>query len=347
MTMKRERIFYLDFIRAIAVILILLTHYNAIFLYLNPQQLDKVVVTYKVCNLYIGDFGVALFFIISGAALMYVYESKLELVKFYKKRFISLYPMFWIAWICAFTVRFLLGERMNASIPKVNFLYTILGFDSYVAGIKPTFYIVGEWFLGCIILIYLVFPLLRWGINKRPVWTCGLLILLYLVGVFYYPTSLVKAELLFVRLPEFAFGMLFIKYFKKVKWSVAVISFVILIGNTLFAPPWNTNIQTTYVGICAFLVLVFISNYAKCTVLEKFVQFISKYSYAIFLIHHVLFYRITSYFDLYHITVMQSYLIFTVSVSLIMILSVILNWFTNEVTKYSGKMFTMVIKKNN
>ena len=73
--MKRERIFYLDFIRALAVILILLTHYNALFLYMDPQPLDKVVITYKICNLYIGDFGVSLFFIISGAALMYVYEN--------------------------------------------------------------------------------------------------------------------------------------------------------------------------------------------------------------------------------------------------------------------------------
>ena len=53
--MKRERIFYLDFIRALAVILILLTHYNALFLYMDPQPLDKVVITYKICNLYIGD----------------------------------------------------------------------------------------------------------------------------------------------------------------------------------------------------------------------------------------------------------------------------------------------------
>ena len=81
--MKRERIFYLDFIRALAVILILLTHYNALFLYMDPQPLDKVVITYKICNLYIGDFGVSLFFIISGAALMYVYENSCNLAKFY------------------------------------------------------------------------------------------------------------------------------------------------------------------------------------------------------------------------------------------------------------------------
>ena len=32
--MPRERLFYLDFIRAIAAIAIVITHYNAIFLYM-------------------------------------------------------------------------------------------------------------------------------------------------------------------------------------------------------------------------------------------------------------------------------------------------------------------------
>lgn len=344
--MKRERIFYLDFIRAIAVIMILLTHYNAIFLYLNPQQLDKVVVTYQVCNIYIGAFGVTLFFIISGAALMYVYESKLAVVTFFKKRFVSLYPMFWIAWLCAFAVRFAIGERMDPSIPKASFLYTILGFDSYMSNVQPTFYIVGEWFLGCIILIYLVFPLLRWGVNKKPVWTCVILLLLYFVGLFCYQTYFPKSVLLFVRLPEFVFGMLFIKYFKKVKLPIAAAALAVLIANTVLAPSWDTSIQTTYVGISAFLVLVFVSEYLKFSVVEKFTQFISKYSYAIFLVHHVLFYRVTGYFDLYHISTAQSYLIFAGSCCLIMVLSVGLNWVNDKVVGVSGRIFKIGSRRN-
>ena len=136
--MKRERIFYLDFIRALAVILILLTHYNALFLYMDPQPLDKVVITYKICNLYIGDFGVSLFFIISGAALMYVYENSCNLAKFYKKRFVAIYPMFWITYIIAFVIQKLVYHADYSGIPKQNILYTIFGFDSYYAAVKPT-----------------------------------------------------------------------------------------------------------------------------------------------------------------------------------------------------------------
>lgn len=35
--MGKERLFYLDFVRALAAISIVITHYNAIFLYANPQ----------------------------------------------------------------------------------------------------------------------------------------------------------------------------------------------------------------------------------------------------------------------------------------------------------------------
>lgn len=87
--MKKERLFYLDFVRAIAVISIVITHFNARFLYLNPPMPEKAVLTTNVGNLYIGDWGVSLFFIISGAALMYIYQEKCDWKLFYKKRFFS------------------------------------------------------------------------------------------------------------------------------------------------------------------------------------------------------------------------------------------------------------------
>lgn len=325
--MKRERLFYLDLVRALAVILILLIHYNAIFLHLDPKQLDKVVIAHRICNLYMGNLGVSLFFIISGAALMYVYGEKINIINFYKKRFMALYPMFWMAYVGAVIMRMLFNggtDIFSHEIPKVNFIYTILGFDSYVVAIKPTFYIVGEWFLGCIIIIYILFPLLRWGVNKHPMATIGILTLLYLLSIFCYKTPLPKEEVVCKRLPEFVFGMIFVKYFKRVNWKAAMAALLVLIANTVFKPNFDSCIQTTYVGIAAFLVLVFISSCLKCFVIEKVIRIISKYSYAVFLIHHVIFFRVTGYFDLYSITTKQSYLIFGGCVIIIVIVSFLL-----------------------
>lgn len=340
--MKRERIFYLDFIRALAVVLILLTHYNALFLYMNPQPLDKVVITYRICNLYIGDFGVSLFFIISGAALMYVYEEKCNLATFYKKRFLSIYPMFWLAYIIAFVIQKLVYHASYAGIPKQNFIYTILGFDSYFSVTKQTFVIVGEWFLGCIILVYILFPLLRWGVNKHPGTFTAALILLYLLSIVCYQTGLSKAELVVVRLPEVFFGMIYMKYFRKTDWKVALGALAVLIANTILSPDFNSNIQTTYVGIAAFLVLTFIAKYMECGVVKAICSFLSKYAYAIFLIHHFIIYKVTDMVDFYKISTAESYGVFAGCVVIIIVASVVLV-FINDKLKL---LFSKLGKKN-
>ena len=305
--MKKERIFYLDFVRAIAVILILMTHYNAV--YLNAGQPDKVFITAQIGNIYIGDFGVSLFFIISGAALMYVYDEKCELKSFYKKRFLSLYPMFWIAYFIAFLYQFYVSKGINLTVPKCNILLTILGFDGYLAAVMPTFYISGEWFLGCIILIYIVFPLLRYLIRTHPVALAVVAMVLYVMFLFI-PSRLDPAEVLPLRIPEILFGMYYIKYIKRIKWSVALGALAILVVNTIVAPQFNDTIQTTYIGISAFLVLAFISDYLDFAWIHRCCSVISKYSYAIFLVHHVIIMAMMATFDLTQITRFYSYLLF-------------------------------------
>lgn len=309
--MNKERLYYLDFIRTIAVIAILLTHFNAVFIISYPMEVwDRMVLTYKVCNLYIGDFGVALFFVVSGAALMYVYDEKLELKSFFKKRFLAIYPMFWIAYVVAFFYLFYINKGINMAIPKRNFIFTFLGFDGYLNGVVPNFYILGEWFLGCIILIYAVFPLLRWGVNNHPV-ICGIVVLaLYVLSVWLYNGPINRVELITTRMPEILFGMYFVKYIKKVNVPLFIVSLIILIINTYFAPDWIASFQTTYIGIASFCVLVFIYKFIDWKIIRKICACISKYSYAIFLVHHVIIDRITSTFDLALLSRTESYLLF-------------------------------------
>lgn len=308
--MKKERLFYLDFVRAIAVVSILMTHFNARYLYLVPPMPEKAVITTMVSNIYIGNWGVSLFFIISGSALMYVYQDKLELKKFYKKRFLSIYPMFWMAYIIAFAYFCVKNHMMpGTGTPKVNFIFTILGLDGMLAAYIPTFYILGEWFLGTIILMYLLFPLLRTGVNQKPVLTAAAVLVIYAV-MFLLEDRVNISIIVLTRLPEIVFGMYFVRWGKKVDWKMALSAFLILIVNGVVAPSWSSMLQTTYVGIASFIVLVFLSYYLKFSVCEKFCNVISKYSYAIFLVHHVIIAEIMARFDLVNISVKKSYLLF-------------------------------------
>lgn len=83
--MIKERVFYFDFIRAISVFAIIIFHFNCS---LPPHLVyagNKPIIMYDYINGNLGQIGVSLFFILSGASLMYNYSENFSLKKFYKK----------------------------------------------------------------------------------------------------------------------------------------------------------------------------------------------------------------------------------------------------------------------
>lgn len=327
--MKKERIFYLDFIRAVATIGIIMTHYNALFIYNTSVPMrEKAFITTTVGNVYIGEWGISLFLIISGAALMFVYEEKLDVFSFFKKRLKNLYPMFWIGYLIAFIYLFIRNQGMDWSIGRWRMIYSILGIDMYLSNFGiMNFAIVGEWFLGYILMIYLLFPILRKMVLEHPA-------ILGLVSLGAYIISIVLFDrniLLFVRLPEFLFGMYFMKYIKRVNWKVALISIAIIIANTFIKPTFTENVQVIYIGIASFLFLVYISEYLKKDVIVKFCAVVCKYSYPCFIIHHFVIYRIAERFDLNVISRTNSYILFVCCFFMIALCSVILDKITSFV----------------
>jgi peptidoglycan/LPS O-acetylase OafA/YrhL len=312
---KKERLFYLDFIRAIATISIVMTHFNARYLYLSPPMPEKAIVTTTVSNIYIGNWGVSLFFIISGAALMYIYEDKCNWKEFYRKRFLSIYPMFWIAYSFAFLYLFYSDKRIPSSavdVPKINIIFSCLGLDGLLVRNIPMFYILGEWFLGVIIIMYLIFPILRKLIINYSYATVIGVIAVYLWMIFGFNFNFDRGTVILTRLPEICFGMYYIRFRKRVNGKVAFLSLLILVTNGLLKPNWSQDIQTTYVGIFSFLLLVYFSYYLERVVIKKVCGVISKYSYATFLVHHVVIERMMKTFNLMEISVLYSYILFIV-----------------------------------
>ena len=124
------------------------------------------------------------------------------------------------------------------------------------------------------------------------------------------PRRLNPVEVLPLRIPEILFGMYYIKYIKKIKWPVALGALAVLVVNTIVAPQFDVTIQTTYIGISAFLVLAFISDYLDFAGVHRCCSVISKYSYAVFLVHHVIIMAMMGTFDLTQISRFYSYLLF-------------------------------------
>lgn len=335
---KRPRLFYLDLVRALAAILIVITHFN------NPYMLGHPVFMYEPFGIYVGSLGVSLFLIISGAALMYTYgeSDKLDCRHFYYKRFIGIYPMFWIAFILANAFLFLRnGGHVLASAPKWSLIFSVLGIDGMVANTSfPTFYTLGEWFLGFILIYYALFPLLRCGVKKHPIITVIIALALYAATLILQPTifGLPSDLLMTTRLPELLFGMYFIQYIQKVPTIAGAGALLVLIIQELH-PLLKGSFAVTVVGIGAFLVIVYAAKWLDVQPVRVPVKSIAKYSYPIFLVHHVLIAQVFTIVDCTALSPFDGYLLFFADFLIIMALAVGLFKLEKATVQYVRSMF--------
>ena len=340
-TVGKPRVFYLDLIRALATLLIVLTHFN---FHLKDHG-GGYVLTFQPFGIYVGDLGVSLFLIISGAALTLTYRRPINLKRFYWKRFLNIYPMFWTAWVLGTFYYFLIsnGRPPNAG-PAKSFIFTLLGVDGLVSAFGwPTMYLLGEWFLGFILLYYVVFPLILWAIDRFPVVTGVVILAAYAATAVImhryfsgYPSSMV----LTTRLPELAFGSYFVLYVRRVHWVTVIPAAAVLAVSAMLPEKIPEDVGTTIVGISAFLILVVAGRYVAIQPVRAFVGLIARYSYPIFLVHHVVIWHLSQRIDVYGLFPLQRYMLLAAEFVLIFALSVALVKVTDVVVDFVTKAFT-------
>ena len=171
-------------------------------------------------GIYLGDFGSSLFFIVSGASLALTVPAEQNPAQFYKRRARAVYPLFWLAWFVVFSYRFVAHPGSFGGARTVTLVLTLLGLDNFAvaAGLVGTdFACVGEWFLGSILFLYLLFPLLQRGLRKRP-WLTWALTLAVCIPVHLLGWD---ARLVAVHIPEFLFGMTFLTLAGRTRYILA------------------------------------------------------------------------------------------------------------------------------
>lgn len=160
---KKKRVVYLDLIRVFSMFIIVTYHFFAQF----PENNISFVKIFS--NSKWGIIRVALFFMISGASLYSNYGEKIELKNYFHKGFLVNFPMFWIAYSVINLIMFYQTKTVPfGDLSNYKYLVSIAGMDGYLGFYINTFYLIGEWFLGCKILIYVLFPVYRIAINKYP-----------------------------------------------------------------------------------------------------------------------------------------------------------------------------------
>ena len=301
---KRERLVFFDMIRIFACLCVVIVHFNATIS--NGFSLPNQLISnyYLHGKAYLGDIGVCLFFMLSGATQMLTAKER-QLSDYYKKRFLNLFPLFWIAYIVVTVIDFLYNKGIALSHPCSVF-YSVFGVDGYLCSrgmLGFEYYKIGEWFLGCILLIYAIFPVLYMGIKKAPVLTILVAVAIYVVfeRVEEIGPYKVTKTTFFLRVPEILFGMLYVKYRlwegKKAIYTeaVALCAFTLV---WIFRESLSGLTVTIPFCACLFCLFVWISKVIKGERLKHSITAIAGITYPVFLIHHWLISKMVMGFDL-------------------------------------------------
>lgn len=334
--MKKERLLYLDLIKLVAVIMVFTIHFTRTLEYAQINFTTHVLPD-TLFGMYLGSYGVTLFFIVSGAVLMYIYGDKeIDLASYYKKRFLGIYPMFWLAFAIFFTAKEIVYPGFAKGINHGTFLFTLLGIDGQVGVYTGTYYLLGEWFLTVIIIMYLIFPFLKKLVLSHPVWTFIIFTLATIASAFnWFDCYLAVDAYFFHRIPEILFGMIFIQYFKKTRWYMLIPSLAVLAVLGIFDfPNMNKIVQIWLVGYSSFIVLAFVFSFLKGKVVEFISHFIDKFCYPIFLTHHIIMLTFITKFALGRtLGTMEVWLVYLLCWTATLLSSALLVWATPKLIK--------------
>lgn len=295
----------LDLIRAFATFLIVTFH----FAYFGNQT-DSILFGYA--NGGWGSVGTTMFFLLSGYVLHAKYPDITDLKSFYKKRFLAIYPMFYVAFLFAYLLHSMIGYGFTYGGSPIRLIFTVLGIDSYLGFYSiQSYHLVAEWFTAVIIILYLLYPLLAKLFAKKQTRIAATVIILslYLLNLqfdfFVVPDDANVLTGLFC----FWMGMLFAELLPKlsfrtwIPWCSLALAVLIIFVKL----PWQSLLWKNLLGISLFLLLHETAHFLLRIPGVSFLSTkISKYSYAIYLVHHFiindLYIPIESYMPNQHTT---------------------------------------------
>ena len=158
--MEKKRYYELDFMRAVCALIVVCYHFSCALDIFELQGFKNILYTYA--NGRWGEMAVSVFFMLSGAAMIHNYKGKrLNVAEFYKKRWMNLFPMFYVMWILMYVIKASVKNNWFWGGQPKLLLLSLIGMDGYFYYHQPNYHSIGEWFLGAIIFLYILFPILK------------------------------------------------------------------------------------------------------------------------------------------------------------------------------------------
>ena len=208
-----------------------------------------------------GFAGVEIFMFVSGFGLFFSLDKNPQLLSFYKKRVLRIFPAYYLIGIVASIILF------HDNIIEYMFRYTTIGF--WTGGIF------WEWYVPSIIALYISAPLIKKMIDKRLFTFIVILsIIIWALSLYLVTNEIISSKephfFLLYRIPTFIFGMT-CAYWMKNQVSARKFYTILLIGIPCFAllfPHHHEIYNYKYLSL-VFLLPLFVACF---TILTKYTK---------------------------------------------------------------------------
>lgn len=287
----KEKKKYLDILRIIAIFMVF--HFHLVII------LERQGLLFGFKNGDWGCVGTTLFFLISGNCLARNYGEKLDIKRFYAKRWLAIFPAFYLCYFLVFFGhRVILQNQVLAGLAPWRMIFTVLGIDNYLnfVGVSNGA-LVGEWYTAVILGIYLLFPILQFLYRKSKLFGSVLIFGLYVLNLIFTWGPFPDDAHLITGISMFWLGMIlyhFQERLEKLSWYLWVS--VLVLAVLLFAVelPGPLLLRKNVMALCIFMIIMRLGFFLKRE--NPVIHYLSKIEYGIYLCHHAVLYVVQSFF---------------------------------------------------
>ncbi|MFH0255791.1 acyltransferase family protein [Vibrio rumoiensis] len=289
--MNKERLFYVDVIKLVSALMVMLFHFNVNAYYRDNNAELLGVLSYL--NISFGDIAISLFIIVSGMSLSLTPRGKFSTQRFFKKRVLAIYPSFWVSYLfVAFCIVVLTNNTIgDGQLWKL--ILTFFGLDGFFLYKMTSYYLVGEWYTGYMLITYLFFPVLFIYGSIKPFYTMAFLLALAIFSHINYSYLFDVYETCnpLMRLPDFFFGICFGLYIRKdseLLNKLFFLSLIYLFSYDYISAKIPYHFFMMFGGIAIFIVAVRVIQFFRIenTFLAKPIKYLAQYQFLAFLVHH-------------------------------------------------------------
>ena len=282
---KRERDVGLDLVRVAATVMVVCGHYSFALGRRKVEGFTNFGAFYAN-----GEWplaAVSMFLALSGAVLWRRYQGCKDWRTFFKKRWLTLFPIFYIAWLAVYFFKVCQTGRLFWGGNPTKLLLTLVGMDNYFAYRVAGYGLVGEWFFGAIVFLYLLFPLLQWLFGRWPAATMAAALGAYGVLLFWYPLQIDPQRNLVTCVTLFLCGFCLERWplARKPLWAVPALAMLAVLAKMPLGLP--RPLGDTLTGLCLLAALRALGPLVeRCAPVRRLTVWLSGYSFPVILVHH-------------------------------------------------------------